>query len=83
LQQKAGSNFTRGDDGPPDSVYDYYEQLEEPEDVANVFKMISAREAGWLAWYIQESQEREQDKIRDEIERELDVRPLTVASFIV
>ncbi|ESK92722.1 rad51-associated protein brh2 [Moniliophthora roreri MCA 2997] len=69
LEQKAGGSL-RGNE-PPDSIEDMYDELEEPDDAGPVLARASAHEAGWLAKHIRERVERDQDRARDEIEKEL------------
>ncbi|KAK7058475.1 hypothetical protein VNI00_002109 [Paramarasmius palmivorus] len=78
LEQKAGGKL-RGDE-PPDSVENMYDELEEPEDAGPVLARATAHEAGWLARYIRDRIEKDQDRVRDEIEKELNVRsnPVTL-----
>jgi breast cancer 2 susceptibility protein len=72
LEQKAGGKL-RGDE-PPDSVENMYDELEEPEDAGPVLARATSHEAGWLARYIRDRIEKDQDRVRDEIEKELNVR---------
>ncbi|EEB96420.1 hypothetical protein MPER_04450, partial [Moniliophthora perniciosa FA553] len=69
LEQKAGRSL-RGDE-PPDSIEDMYDELEEPDDAGRVLARASVLEAGWLARHIRERVEKDQDRARDEIEKEL------------
>lgn len=73
LERKAGSSFVMGDDGPPDQIDSMYDELEEPDEAAAVFARVTANEAGWLAYYIRTRAEKEHERNREEIERELEV----------
>jgi breast cancer 2 susceptibility protein len=76
LEQKCRGRLS-GDE-PPDNIDSLYDELEEPDDAGQTIARSSANEAGWLAKYIRERVERNQESVRDEIEKELDVRWLSV-----
>ncbi|KAJ7597455.1 hypothetical protein C8J56DRAFT_320264 [Mycena floridula] len=71
LERKAG-NFQPGDDGPPDHIDSFYDELEDPVDANRVLGQITSKDAGWLALHIRKQAELGHDKIREDTERELD-----------
>ena len=67
-------------ESPPDSIDGIYDQLEEPADANEALANISAIEAGWLAKYIRDSIEKESERARDDMEKELAVCSLFQSS---
>ncbi|PPR01921.1 hypothetical protein CVT24_001260 [Panaeolus cyanescens] len=86
LERKAGNRFKPGDnDYPPDNLDSLYDDLEYPENTARLIQSILPMNAGWFARHIRKQLEREQDRIGEDIERELDSihPPRKVRSFCV
>ncbi|KAL1737489.1 hypothetical protein EV714DRAFT_241592 [Schizophyllum commune] len=85
-QKAAAKGFQPNpDESPPDSIDGIYDQLEEPADANEALANISVIEAGWLAKYIRDSIEKESERARDDMEKELaeTCPPRNVRSFRV
>ena len=71
LERKAPANFALTEDDMPDHLDSLYDGLEETQGAKEVIRRINAKEAGWLAHYIRKQLEKEQEKLLEEIEKEL------------
>ncbi|KIJ66231.1 hypothetical protein HYDPIDRAFT_109225 [Hydnomerulius pinastri MD-312] len=74
LEQRAGSKFNpQHDDGPPDSIDDMYDEIEEdPAAVKRIISSISSQDAGWLARHIRDKAVQEREGVEREIDQELE-----------
>jgi breast cancer 2 susceptibility protein len=70
---KAGPNFKAGEDDFPDHIDGLYDELEEPSDASAVMRRVTPKDAGWLAQYIRKRLESDVEKVREEIQQELQV----------
>jgi hypothetical protein len=63
LEAKAGPNWKKGSDGPPDHMYHLYDQMFDDGGFEYALKMADPFEAGWLALHIRcNSHKRSQDE---------------------
>lgn len=61
-------------DCPPDDIEDLVDELEEHEDPAAFLKTISAKQAGWMARFIENKCQRDSETLGMNLESELAVR---------
>ncbi|KIY73494.1 hypothetical protein CYLTODRAFT_416868 [Cylindrobasidium torrendii FP15055 ss-10] len=71
LERKAGSGFRPNELGPPDSIEEFYDQLENASDSTQVLSSVGSSEAGWLALHIRAQIEQRSNSVVEEIEKEL------------
>ncbi|KAH6917048.1 BRCA2, oligonucleotide/oligosaccharide-binding, domain 1-domain-containing protein [Coprinopsis sp. MPI-PUGE-AT-0042] len=71
LEGRARSFKPKEDDGPPDSIDIYYDDLEEHKTAVSTINRLSASEAYWLIKAIQQGLSSEHDRMNSEIEQEL------------
>ncbi|KAJ4485769.1 hypothetical protein J3R30DRAFT_3441936 [Lentinula aciculospora] len=85
LDQKAAHSARTLSDDPPDNISSLYEELEEPEDARQVISQTKGTEAAWLARYIRERLEKDQERVKDELEKEVNdlCPPRNIRSFRV
>jgi breast cancer 2 susceptibility protein len=74
LEAKAKNFRPTEDKDAPDSIDSLYDQLEDPEEAGLVVSQVSGPEAGWLAHHIRRQIECDQQRVREDIESELEVR---------
>lgn len=60
-------------DSPPDSIENFYDELEDPADAGRVLTSLRPTEAGWLARHTRHQLEKDRERAGEEIETELSV----------
>ncbi len=73
MDQKAARSTYAASEDSPDNIDSLYDELEEPEDAGQVISRTRGSDAVWLARYIRQRLEKDQDSVREEMEKELDV----------
>ncbi|KAJ4485082.1 hypothetical protein C8J55DRAFT_36045 [Lentinula edodes] len=72
LDQKAAQFAHSLSEDPPENIDSLYEELEVPEDAGQVISQTKGSEAAWLARYIRERLEKDRERVKDELEKEVD-----------
>ncbi|KAJ3855253.1 BRCA2, oligonucleotide/oligosaccharide-binding, domain 1-domain-containing protein [Lentinula lateritia] len=72
LDQKAARFAPSLSEDPPENIDSLYEELEVPEDAGQVISQTKGSEAAWLARYIRERLEKDRERVKDELEKEVD-----------
>ncbi|KAJ3837344.1 hypothetical protein F5878DRAFT_219187 [Lentinula raphanica] len=72
LEQKAARFACSAVEELSDDIDSLYDELEEPEDAARVLSKTKGSEAACLARYIRERIERDHERVKDELEKEVD-----------
>lgn len=73
LDAKAGLKPRPDEAEMPEHIDDLYEELEEPAEAGAVIRRVTPNDAGWLAQHIRKRLEHDVEKIREEIQQELQV----------
>ncbi|KIK70645.1 hypothetical protein GYMLUDRAFT_150232, partial [Collybiopsis luxurians FD-317 M1] len=83
LDQRVARSARAIPEDPPDNIDSLYDELEEPGDATQLMTRIKSSDAAWLARYIRERLEKDQEKTREELEKEDLCPPRNIRSFRV
>ncbi|KAF9074882.1 hypothetical protein BDP27DRAFT_1316125 [Rhodocollybia butyracea] len=83
LDQKA--SLATVSEEPPDNIDTLYDELEQSDSAGRVLSRMRGSTAVWLARYIRERLEKDQERVRDELEKEVNelCPPRVIRSFRV